>query len=161
MRIFGIRKAALLGVVASTALMLTPTTTLATSGTAGVAEGSGTISPALTTTDQTVSGGFSGTLVAAGAIGTTPTVIDDSCTFTFNSAAPGDSIATGQGTASGTCSGTASVTASLTYTRVGAAVAITGTGTVNGTATSVEVVCEFIPTSNPPSFVSATRNFGR
>ena len=130
-------------------LALLPNAAFATSATVGVATGSGTISPALTTTPQAVSGGFTGTLTAAGTIGTTPVVISDTCTFTFASSGGGDDIATGQGTSSGSCSGSAVVSASLNYLRVGAAVVITGSGSVNGVAVSFEIVCEFEATSAP------------
>lgn len=150
MRVFGIGKVAAVGLAAAAALMFTPTTTMAAGAVPGVVEGSGTISPPLTATPQAVTGGFTGTAVGAGVIGTTPTVVNDTCTFTFASSPPGDSIATGQGTASGSCTGTAAITASLNYTRVGAAVAITGTGTINGSATTVTTVCVFVATSNPP-----------
>jgi hypothetical protein len=109
--------------------------------------GSGTITPGLTLTPQPVSGAISGTLVGAGEWNN-PTVIEDSCSFSFNGSS--DDLATGAGSASGACSGTATVTASFSYTRAAGALVASGSASVNGFATSIIIVCSFMPTSASP-----------
>jgi hypothetical protein len=157
---FRIGRMAVVGAAVSAALLLTPSATLAANPGAGVVVGSGTISPPLTTVNQNVTGGFGGTLVGAGVVGTTPAGGTGTCTFSFHSNPPGDNIGTGQGAASGSCNasgpGLATLTVSvatdgIAYTRAGAVVVITGSGTANGVAVTITATCVFVPTSNPPS----------
>jgi hypothetical protein len=152
MRIFRLRKAAVFGAAAGAAILFTPTATMAANAAVIEAEGQGTISPPLTTTPQFVSGGFTTFLaVGGGIVGTTPTSINDSCTFTY--AGVTDTIQTGAGTASGTCSGTAVISASLSYSRVGAVVEIIGSGTVNGVAAGFTATCAFVLSVSLSSFL--------
>jgi hypothetical protein len=154
MGIFRASRLAILGVAATAAVALTPTTTLAANAGVGAVVGGGSINPGLSVAAAPQTGSFGGTIAGGGVVNTAPLVIEGSCNFTFSSTGAGDSLATGQGNASGSCSGTLaaawSASATLTYQRVGGVVVIQGSGNVNGTPAGFTVVCSFEATSAPP-----------
>jgi hypothetical protein len=141
-------KFGILGVAAGAALMLTGTTGLAANAGGAAVVGSGTIAPGLSTVPTTQTVTFGGTAAGAGVIGTTPVVVNDTCTFSGSSVIA-ETVAQGEGNATGSCTGTAAISASVHYTRAGGAVAIQGSGTVNGTAATITAACSFEPTSAP------------
>jgi hypothetical protein len=124
---------------------------------AGEFEGSGTISPGLTTTPTSQSWSLSGTLAWAGSVDTGLGAGTASCSFGGGSTSP-ESVATGTVTMSGSCSGgtvgSFSCTCTLTITRVGCCWLITLRCTIciNGHCITFTVIIRLcmLPTSTSP-----------
>ena len=137
-----------MSVIAMMFLIGGPAAEAATPG-AGVVVGTGTISPALTTSPQAVAVTFGGTSVgtAGGNVG--------ACNLGFTGGGPADSITTGTGTGTLTCGaivsvpGTLSVNCGVSYNRIGAVVVVQGTTGCGPVVGNPIAICVFVPTSSP------------